>query len=92
MSQAAEAFVCDLRSFVETSGAYVHLALHTWRQLGRPVLLRSDLVDAFGALCTDHPDRSLATSPLAALVQTCQEAVVEPSRVWFALRPRMSES
>jgi sucrose synthase len=91
MPQAAEALIRDLRAFVDTSGASVHLALHTWRQLARPVLLRSDLVDAFSALCADHPDRPLAACPLAALVQICQEAVVEASRICFALRPRIGE-
>jgi len=91
MTQSAAAFVRELEGLAASNPAAIRLALHGWRQFARPILLRSDVSDQYGMLCEGHPEHDLAACPLASLVQICQEAVLEPARACFALRPRIGE-
>lgn len=52
---------------------------------GRPLLLQSDLCNAYAASCTELPDASDDT-PLCAVVRHLQEAVLRPPVACFALR------
>jgi sucrose synthase len=91
MEKTRDAFVSELRRFVEAKPAAVHLILHAWRQLNRPILLHSDIGDRFAELCADHPEQELGACPLAAVASLCQEALLETDRAYFALRPNIGE-
>ncbi|MFN2348214.1 MAG: sucrose synthase [Thioalkalivibrio sp.] len=66
-----------------------YLLLRRYLGLGRPFLLRSDLLDGFDALCQERDEPGLADSALARLVGQAQEAVLAAPWVCLALRPRI---
>jgi sucrose synthase len=52
-------------------------------------MLRSELLDAFEQLCKeDCPE--LCDSPLASVITCCQEAAMDTSWIYLALRPRIA--
>jgi len=64
-----------------------HRVFHHYQQLGRPLLLRSDLHDVYGELCTDC-DR-LHDTPLAQSILHSQEAVLVMPWLYLAVRRRI---
>ncbi|MBA4142355.1 MAG: sucrose synthase [Nitrosospira sp.] len=73
-----EAWAADHRSDL-------YALLHSWFELDRPLLLRSDLHAAFDVLSADHP-QSFVETPLQELVDILQEAVCRPPLAYMALR------
>ncbi|UCE75789.1 MAG: sucrose synthase [Gammaproteobacteria bacterium] len=64
--------------------------LHRLQALGRPFLLRSNIQDTFEQLCAEDASGELRASPLATLVDWCQEAALEKAWICFALRQRVA--
>ncbi|WP_198140787.1 sucrose synthase [Nitrosospira sp. NpAV] len=63
----------------------LHALLRKWFELERPLLLRSDLLEAFDLVRDSHP-QPLVNTPLHELVKSLQEAVCRPPLAYLALR------
>jgi sucrose synthase len=63
----------------------LHALLRKWFELERPLLLRSDLLDAFDVVRDSHP-QPLANTPLHELIKWLQEAVCRPPLIYLSLR------
>ncbi len=75
--------------YIEANRATAHHLIHYLNAMERQFLLRSELLDAFKELCRqDCPE--LCDSPLAALINICQEAALDASWIYLALRPRIA--
>ena len=75
--------------YIEANRAIAHHLFHYFSSLDRQFLLRSELLDAFKQLCKeDCPE--LCDSPLALVVNCCQEAAIDTSWIYLALRPRIA--
>jgi len=76
---------------IDLSGSRKELAhfLHELRSLNRSFFLRSDIQDSFERACATDTSGSLLESPIALLVDSCQEAAMDAAWVYFALRPRI---
>lgn len=75
--------------YIEANRAIAHRLLHHLSSLERQFLLRSELLDTFKQLCEeDCPE--LCDSPLASIINCCQEAAMDTSWVYLALRPRIA--
>ncbi|MDN5835874.1 MAG: sucrose synthase [Nitrosospira sp.] len=59
--------------------------LRKWFELERPLLLRSDLLEAFDLVRDSHP-QSLVNTPLHELIKWVQEAICRPPLTYLALR------
>jgi sucrose synthase len=79
----------QLQDRLQAQREAAYLLLRRYLSLGRPFLLRSELRDVFDALCLEQDDAGLADSPLARIVDDCQEAVLAAPWVCLALRPRI---
>ena len=77
-----------LAGFLTEQRSQGHRILHQLVGLGRPFLLHSDLKDTVAALCADEP--ALAETPLARTLDQCQEAAVDASWIYLALRRRVA--
>ncbi len=75
--------------YIDANRAVTHHLLHHLISLNRQFLLRSELLDAFKQLCEkDCPE--LCDSPLASVISCCQEAAMDTSWIYLALRPRIA--
>jgi sucrose synthase len=63
----------------------LHALLRKWFELERPLLLRSDLLEAFDLVRDSHP-QPLVNTPLHELVKSLQEAVCRPPLTYLTLR------
>ena len=79
-----------LKTFLQKHPTDAHKVMHRYASLGRPLLLRSDLVDAFRQLCEAGEISDVAQSTIAESFQTCQEAIVNHAWVVFAFRRRVA--
>ncbi len=79
-----------LKTFLRENRSDAHRALHHLLGLGRPFLLRSDLVDAFEALCEEQQGSRLEDCPLAETLRVCQEAALDHAWIYLALRRRVA--
>jgi sucrose synthase len=64
--------------------------LHRLRALNQPFLLRSSIQDTFAQVCAEDESATLQTSPLATVVDWCQEAAMDDAWICFALRLRVA--
>jgi sucrose synthase len=75
--------------YIEANRATAHHLIHYLSSMERQFLLRSELLDAFKELCKeDCPE--LCDSPLATVINICQEAALDTSWIYLALRPRIA--
>jgi sucrose synthase len=81
--QSATAYVRDHRNELIS-------LLHRLQEIGRPFLLRSNIQDTFEQLCLEDASGDLRNSPLASLVDWCQEAALDKAWICFALRQRVA--
>jgi len=65
----------------------VYSLLHYFLNLERPLLLRSDLWDAFEDFCGADSHRAVCDTTVAQTIATSQEAVLEAPWVYLAVRP-----
>jgi sucrose synthase len=82
-------FFEELRDYLHNQRSQAHRFGHHMHSLDRQLLLRSDLEDAFEALCGDEEGGGLRSSPIARLIGWAQEAVLDDSWFYFALRTRV---
>jgi len=87
-NEAPSARISALAAFLSEHRSHGHRVLHHLIGQGRPFLLQSDLKDAMDSLCADDP--ALADTVLARTLAQCQEAAVDASWVYLALRLRVA--
>ena len=63
------------------------LLLHHYLGLGKPLLLQSELQDAFRELCAQCEGDQLSSSPLARVIRSTQDAAVLSPWIYLAVRP-----
>jgi sucrose synthase len=73
-----------LAAFLNEQRSQAHRVLHHIVGIGRPFLLQSDLQDAVAYLHSEDP--SLRDSALTRVLMHCQEAAINDSWVYLALR------
>ena len=66
-----------------------HLVLHQLHNLGKPLLLRGEVQDAFAHLRASGNADDLAGTPVEQMLQMTQEAVVNADWLYLALRIRV---
>jgi sucrose synthase len=81
--RAAEAYASSHR------GAVLNF-LHQLKALEQRFLLRSNIQDTFEKICAQEDSGSLCESPIATLVDWCQEAAMDEAWICFALRMRIA--
>ncbi len=64
--------------------------VHQLRSSGGRFFLRNNIQDTFEQVCEADASGTLRASPLAILVGWCQEAAMDESWAYFALRPRIA--
>jgi sucrose synthase len=77
-----------LAAFLQEQRSQAHRVLHHIIGLKRPFLLRSDLTDAVDYLCQDDP--ALADTALFQALYHCEEAAIDASWIYLALRRRVA--
>ncbi len=77
-----------LIDFLNAQRSQSHRVLHHLIGLGRAFLLQSDLRDAIEHLCDEDP--TLTETVLARTLSQCQEAAIDASWVYLALRRRIA--
>ena len=77
--------------FVRDHAPLAHGFVHHLLSLNRNLLVRSELVDAFEAVCAANGGGELADSPLATVIGWCQEAALDTNWLYLALRPRVAK-
>ncbi len=79
-----------VKTFLQHSPTDAHKLMHRFTSLGRPLLLRSELVDAFRQLCDRNEISELAQTTVAESFQACQEAIVNHAWIILAFRRRVA--
>jgi len=77
-----------LRTYLRENRSDAHRVMHQLLALGRPFLLRSELLDIYKGLCDSEPAARLDDCPLAETFRVCQEAALDHGWTYLALRPR----
>ena len=72
--------------YMQTNRAVAHHLFHYLSAMDRQFLLRSELLDAFNELCKEECPE-LCGSPLAEIVNSCQEAALDSSWIYLAWAP-----
>jgi len=84
-----DVFFDALASYTHSERNQVHRVWHHLLAMKRAFLLRSDIQDALAELCAQPEGDSLRNSPLEKLLCRVQEAVVDTSWIYLALRVRV---
>ena len=79
----------SLKDFLQTQRSQAHRVLHRLQGLERTFLLRSDIQDLLAALCAEPDGECLRDTPLGKIMVWAQEAAVDASWVYLALRVRV---
>ena len=82
-------FLESLRRYFREERNTAHLVLHQLHNLGKPLLLRGEVQDAFAHLRASGNADDLAGTPVEQMLQVTQEAVVNADWLYFALRIRV---
>jgi sucrose synthase len=88
--ERTDPLVGALRTFLHEQRTASHSVLHYLVSLDRPFLLRSDLQDAFDQVCGMDESRTLCDTPFASALSIAQEAALDRSWVYLALRRRVA--
>ncbi|MEA3640722.1 MAG: sucrose synthase [Lamprobacter sp.] len=88
-AEVPNARVPALAAFLAENRSKAHRVMHHLIGLQRPFLLQSDLQDALEQLCRD--DEQIADSALARALAQAQEAAINASWVYLALRRRVAK-
>ena len=78
-----------LVTYLDEERNHAHRVLHHFVAIGRPFLLRTDLLDGFQALCDDDGGKDLQHTALGNILQMSQEAALDAQWFYLALRPRI---
>ncbi len=68
----------------------IYLLLHRYVNLGKPLLLHSDLWDEFERFCASDEGRDLCDTGLSDLMRAAQEAVIESPWLYVSVRPAVA--
>ena len=79
-----------LKAFLQNNPTDAHKVMHQFVALGRPLLLRSELIDAFRLLCDSDEIGQQAQAAIAESFQACQEAVINHAWIILAFRRRVA--
>ncbi len=79
-----------LKTFLHDNPTDAHKVMHQFTALGRPLLLRSELIDAFKSLCDANVIDQQVQSEIAGSFQACQEAVINHAWIILAFRRRVA--
>ena len=79
-----------LKVFFASNPACAHKVMHKILALGRPLLLRSEILDAFRSLCESDDDGEQIRDATTVSFRACQEAVLNHSWVILAFRRRVA--
>ncbi len=79
--------VTRLRQFLQDHRNLAHQLLHGFQKLNQSFMLRSELHDAFQAVCETSGDCDLYASPFQAAIDYAQEAAQDAA--WFCLALRL---
>jgi len=82
-------FLESLQQYFKEERNTAHLVLHSLHDLGKPLLLRSEVQDAYAHLGAADNGDSLAGTPIELMLQATQEAVVNADWLYLALRIRV---
>lgn len=82
--------VGELRSAIEQHRQAIYLLFDRYLNLGRSLLLRSDLWDEFEAFCAEETGAGLRASRFARVIFAAQEAVLSGPWICFAVRRQLA--
>ena len=82
-------FADSVNDYIDHHRNEVLAFIHHLRSLERQLLLRSDMQDAFVLFCENNTT-DLRHTPIATLVSWCQEAALNESWIYLALRPAIA--
>ncbi|UCC57107.1 MAG: sucrose synthase [Gammaproteobacteria bacterium] len=82
-------FLESLQRYFSEDRNTTHLALHQLHDLGKPLLLRGEVQDAFARLCESTNGKRLVGTPVERMLQATQEAVVDTDWLYLAVRLRV---
>ena len=82
-------FADSIHDYIDHHRNEVLAFIHHLRSLERQLLLRSDIQDAFVLFCENNTT-DLRHTPIATLVSWCQEAALNESWIYLALRPAIA--
>lgn len=77
----------NLEEYLQENREACYALLRRYLGLGRPFLLRSEILDECRAFCTENPELCFEHSPLYQLILSAQEAAVDPPWIHLAVRP-----
>ncbi|HHD63295.1 MAG TPA: sucrose synthase [Desulfobulbaceae bacterium] len=77
----------DLMVFARKNRDIVYSLFRRYQQLGKPLMLGSELWDVFVDYCEDAGVADLETSPLAAALKKTQDAAIVDSWIYLDIRP-----
>jgi sucrose synthase len=78
-----------LQSFLSEHHSAAHRVLHHFQLMERQFLLHSDLIDGLEHLCNEKGGECLRDTPLEGVFQIAQEAALDASWIYLALRRRI---
>jgi sucrose synthase len=78
-----------LVTYLDEERSNAHRVLHHFVAIGRPFLLRTDLLDGFKSLCEAEGGGALRHTALGGILQMSQEAAQDTQWFYLALRPRI---
>jgi sucrose synthase len=82
-------FIESLQRYFREERNTAHLALHQLHELGKPLLLRGEVEDAFVRLCASASGACLVGTPVERMLRATQEAVVDADWLYLAVRIRV---
>ena len=77
----------QFEAFLGDNPEPVFLLLRHYLKLDKPLLLRSDLWDAFEDFCASDDGQPLCGSPVSKVISATQEAAVDGDQIFLAVRP-----
>ncbi len=82
--------VVQLQAYLQQHRNLAHQMLHGLQALDQPFMLRSELHDAFEAVCKEDGDDGLHASPFETVIEHAQEAAQDQAWIYMALRLRIA--
>ena len=82
-------FIESLQRYFREERNTAHLALHQLHELGKPLLLRGEVEDAFVRLCASASGACLVGTPVERMLRATQEAVIDADWLYLAVRIRV---
>lgn len=84
------AMQANLEEYLHDHRDACYALLRRYIALGKPFLLRSEIIDECRAFCVENPDLRFDETPLYRLILSIQDATVESPWIHFAARPSIA--